>query len=111
MIQIAHYETGPLIITDELKAKFLSIHNEEEASSFRGPLLLGLDSANCETIKRIVTARDQQVIIAIKNKQDFKLVPELKFLFPKIFGFIDLSAESEIAMPLLRNYINLNFTR
>lgn len=110
MIQIAYFNTLPLILTQDLQAAFQLITNESEASIHHGPLLLGLDESNFETIKKIISARDQQVVVAIKDKKDYKLVPELKTLFEKIFGFIDLTADNEVAVPLLRNYINLNFT-
>ena len=110
MIQFAYFDTIPLATTQELQAAFHLLSNESEAGNYRGPLLLGLDESNFDSIKKIITTRDQQVVIAIKNKKDFKLVPELKILFTKIFGFVDLSAESEVAIPMLRNYINLNFS-
>lgn len=110
MIQIAYFNTTPFATTSELPAAFHLLPNESEASNYKGPLLLGLDESNFELIKKIITTRDQQVVIAIKNKKDFKLVPELKILFTKIFGFIDLNAENEMAIPMLRNYLNLNFS-
>jgi hypothetical protein len=111
MIQIAHYNTGALATSDQLMAKYVLLQSDAEASSFKGPLLLGLDESNLGLIKKIISVRNQQVILVIKNKQDFKLVQELKSLFTKIFGFIDLNSEADIAIPLLRNYINLNFSK
>ena len=109
MIQIAYFSTQPPFIGTELKAEFILIEDEESAAFHRGPLILGLNEVNFEALKRIVTIRDHQVIIAISNKQNFKYIPELKFYLPKIFGFIDLTAEKEMSVPMIRNYINLNF--
>lgn len=111
MIQFAYFNTIPLPITQELRAAFHLLQSESEAGKYQGPILLGLDEHNFESIKKIIMARDQQVVIAIKTRKDFKLVPELKVLFTKIFGFIDLSADNEVAIPMLRNYINLNFSK
>lgn len=111
MIQIAYFNTPPLTIGTELKAEFTLIEDEQEASFCRGPLILGLDQKNLENIKKIIDIRDHQVVIAFSHKNDFKLIPVLKEFLPKIFGFIDLTTEPEIAIPLLRNYINLNFSK
>jgi hypothetical protein len=110
MIQIAHYNADPLRTNDQLQVSFLMLNTSDEAANFVGPLILGLDEGNFEEIKNIIAGREQQVILVLKNKHDFKLVPEMKSIFPKIFGFIDLSAEYEVAIPLVRNYINLNFS-
>jgi hypothetical protein len=110
MIQIAHFNTDPIKTNDQLQVSFLMLNSSEEAAHYIGPLMLGLDDVNFEGIKKIIIEREQQVILVLKNKQDFKLVPEMKSIFPKIFGFIDLSAEYEVAIPLVRNYLNLNFT-
>ena len=110
MIQIAYFNTVPLIPNDEFKIDFHPLRNIEEVARHVGPLMLGLDSTNFESLRKIIIDRDQQVVLVLKNRKDFYLVPEMKTVFPKIFGFIDMSAEPEVAIPLLRNYINLNFS-
>lgn len=66
---------------------------------------------NLLELEKIITSRDQKIIIALNSRKDFKLVSELKVHFSKIFGFIDISQEIEYNVPLLKNYLTMNFTK
>ena len=111
MIQIACYNSAHISINEELKANYFDLKSEKEASEFTGPLIIGLDQQNLDRVKQIISARKNQVVISIKSKKDFNLIPEFKSLFSKIFGFIDLNSENDMAIPLLMNYINQNFSK
>jgi hypothetical protein len=111
MIQFAHYNTGPLlVIANQLEINFFSVDDENEASKYQGPMLLGLDESTLNAIIKIISSRGHPVIVVINEKQNYKLVPKMKMLFGKIFGFIDLNSDVEMAVPLVQNYINLNFS-
>lgn len=68
--------------------------------------------ATAETLKEviaIINKRKEKLIIGINSKKDFKLVAEMKDHFSKIFGFVDLSLEIEYNIPIMKNYLSLNF--
>lgn len=73
------------------------------------PLILLADKEHLPLLKEIIEKRSGQVVIALNARKDFKLVSELKSNFSKVFGFIDLSQEIEYNMPILKNYISLNY--
>ncbi|MGZ3790452.1 MAG: hypothetical protein ACXVLQ_18105 [Bacteriovorax sp.] len=75
------------------------------------PLILVADSAHLADLKTRLSSREEKVIIAFNSRKEFKLVTELKSEFDKIFGFIDLSQEIEYNVPVLKNYLNLNFSK
>ncbi len=95
-------EAGGEIKLTDLKAPF---------SSYQNPLVLIINSENLSGMKELIQKRKEKIIIGMNSRKDFKLVAELKHEFEKIFGFIDLSQESEYNLPLLKNYLALNFTR
>jgi hypothetical protein len=107
MIHISCFYTDAMAIYDQVNVKFTLLNDEKDAMACDGPLLLGLNKTNLDFVKKVLSMRSKQVIISIKNKQDFLAVPELKSLYSKIFGFIDLSAELDIAVPLIKNYSNI----
>jgi hypothetical protein len=80
------------------------------AISASNPLLLIVDEDNIDALNEICEERDLKVIVGLNTRRDFKIVPTLKSQIDKIFGFIDLSQEIEYNLPLLQNYLNLNFT-
>ncbi len=73
------------------------------------PLILLSGPENLEALNKIFSSREDKIIIALNSRKDFKLVSELKSHFNKIFGFIDISQEIEYNIPILKNYLNLNF--
>lgn len=74
------------------------------------PLVLIANSENLDEIKKIIEKRNEKIIVAMNSRKDFKMVAELKNEFSKIFGFIDLSQETEYNVPILKNYLSLNFS-
>jgi len=75
------------------------------------PMILIVTAETLNDVKAVIEKRSEKLIIAMNSRKDFKLVPELKQEFSKIFGFIDLSQEIEYNVPLLKNYLALNITR
>ncbi|MBP9680960.1 MAG: hypothetical protein KBD76_06120 [Bacteriovorax sp.] len=75
------------------------------------PLIVMLDFEHLEMFKNLMNNRDEKLIVALNSRKDFKIVSELKDYFDKVFGFIDLSQEVEYNIPLLKNYLNMNFSR
>lgn len=87
----------------------LSTWNQPSVSS-NTPLLLIVDEDNIDVLMEICEERDLKVIVGLNARKEFKMVSSLKLFFDKIFGFIDLSQEIEYNLPLLKNYLNMNFT-
>lgn len=87
--------------------------NDWKASSNNAfnPLILIATPDNLVDIKRIIETRNEKIIVGMNSRKDFKLVAELKNEFSKIFGFVDLSQEVEYNIPVLKNYLSLNFSR
>lgn len=79
--------------------------------SAKAPLLLLCSPEHITDIKKLISGREEKLIIALNSRKDFKLVAELKSDFNKIFGFIDISQEIEYNVPILKNYLNLNFSQ
>ncbi len=75
------------------------------------PLILVAVPEYMNLLKQVLDGRNEKIIIALNSRKDFKLVSELKNHFDTIFGFIDLSQEIEYNIPMLKNYLNLNFTQ
>ena len=74
------------------------------------PLLVIVDEAHIETLIEIVKLRDLKLIVGLNARRDFKLVSRFSDYFDKIFGFIDMSQEINYNTPILKNYINMNFS-
>ena len=90
-------------------AKLLSW--DKPTISLNKPLILIADQTHLKELKKIIDNRDEKIIIALNSRKDFKLVSELTSQFSKIFGFVDLSQEIEYNIPILKNYLSLNFTK
>lgn len=80
-------------------------------SNTQRPLILIATADTLSEVKNIIHKRNEKIIIGINSRKDFKLVSELKHEFSKIFGFIDLSQEVEYNVPVMKNYLSLNFER
>ena len=78
--------------------------------SANAPLLLLIDEAHIDALAEVCEDRDLKLIVALNTRREFKLVSLLKNHFDKIFGFVDVSQEIEYNTPILKNYINLNFS-
>lgn len=83
---------------------------EDSKISSNSPLLLMVDEDHIDALIEIATDRDLKLIVGLNARREFKLVSKLKDHFDKIFGFIDISQEIDYNTPILRNYINMNFT-
>lgn len=92
----------------ELAPKFISW--EDSKVSTNSPLLLVVDQDHVDALIEISEERDLKIVIAMNSRREFKIVSELKSQFDKIFGFIDLSQEIDYNTPLLKNYVNMNFS-
>ncbi|MDO9341130.1 MAG: hypothetical protein Q7T72_11485 [Bacteroidales bacterium] len=98
-----------LIEEVKFEAKFLEWNGAEASNNL--PLILLSSPENLLALKQLIENRDEKIIIALNSRRDFKLVSELKPYFAKIFGFIDVSQEIEYNIPILKNYLNLNFSK
>ena len=99
-----------LIKDISFEAKFVDMRG---ISSFNpsAPVIAIINSENLHDFKLKLMSRDRKIIIALNSRKDFKIVSELKSDFNKIFGFIDLSQEIEYNVPVLKNYLKLNFSK
>lgn len=88
--------------------KFISW--EDSKVSANTPLLLVVDQDHIDALIEVCVDRDLKVVVAMNSRREFKIVAELKEQFDKIFGFIDLSQEVDYNTPLLKNYVNMNFS-
>jgi hypothetical protein len=108
---------GPLLdkylkeLIKETGSELKLIHWEMPSVGSRSPLILFLDNNHLQSLKKVLSERDQKVLIALNSRKDFKNVSELKSYFNNIFGFIDLSQEVEYNIPILKNYLNMNFAK
>lgn len=91
------------------EAKLLSWENPDVGTN--SPLILLSSPEHLADLKKIFAERDEKVIIALNSRKDFKLVSELKSDFSKIFGFIDISQDIEYNIPILKNYLSMNFSK
>ncbi len=98
-------------LVKELDSEIKLIDWKNPIANSHAPLILMADAAHLSELKKLVISRDEKVIVAVNARKDFKLVSELKSCYEKIFGFIDLSQEVEYNVPILKNYLNLNFTQ
>lgn len=73
-------------------------------------MLLMLDEEHVDALIDVIEAHEMKIIIVLNSRRDFKLVSKFKNHFDKIFGFVDISQEIDYNTPLLKNYINLNFS-
>jgi hypothetical protein len=111
MIQIGLFNTSKINDLFDISVEFLNLVSADDACTYSAPLLLGLDESHLMAIKQIIMNRQLPVIVVIKSKGDFKFVSELKMFYSKIFGFIDLTTDQELAVPMLKSYLNINFTK
>lgn len=90
----------------------IKFFNWENPSTAKGmPLILSASSDHLSTLKKMISNREEKILIVLNSRKDFKLVSELKNHFGIIFGFIDISQEIEYNVPILKNYLNLNFSK
>lgn len=92
----------------KLIPKFISW--DDSRVSGNTPLLLVVDEDHLDALLDVGEERDLKFVVALNSRREFKLVSRLKDQFEKIFGFIDLSQEVEYNVPLLLNYLNMNFS-
>ena len=78
--------------------------------NLNSPLILIATQDHLSGLKKVLKNREQKIVVAMNSRKDFKLVSELKAEFSKIFGFVDLSQEIEYNIPILKNYLSLNFS-
>ena len=78
--------------------------------SSNAPLLLIVEEDHIDKLIEIAQKRDLKIIVGLNARCDFKLVSKLNNYFDKVFGFIDMSLEINYNTPLLKNYINMNFS-
>lgn len=80
-------------------------------SMCKGPLILEVNETNLVSILNLIDDREEKFLIAFKDKEAFKLIEKLKMSFDKIFGFIDLSLDYEYNVPLIKNYLSINYNK
>lgn len=80
-------------------------------SLFKGPLIAQLNQENLNLIRDILEDRDEIIILAFDGRENIKLMNELKPYFSKIYGFLDLSLDFDYNIPLVKNYLNQNYSK
>jgi hypothetical protein len=91
-----------------LAPKFIEWGDSKVSSN--SPLLMLVDEDHIDALLELCELRDLKFIVTLNTRRDFKMVSQLKTHFDKIFGFIDLSQEIDYNTPILKNYVNLNFS-
>jgi hypothetical protein len=92
----------------KLNPKFISWENS--TISHFSPLIMVLEEEYMDAFLELCEIRDLKFIVALNARKDFKMIVQLKDHFDKIFGFIDLSQETDYNTPILLNYMNMNFS-
>jgi hypothetical protein len=92
----------------KLSPKFISWGDGKISQN--SPLVMLVDEDHIDALIEMCEMRDLKFIVALNSRRDFKIVSQLKDHFDKIFGFIDLSQETDYNTPILMNYINMNFS-
>jgi hypothetical protein len=98
-------------LMQEIKVEIKLSDFKSSASSEDGPLILIATADTLSEVRAFINKRKDKLIIGMNSRKDFKLVAELKDHFSKIFGFVDLSQEIEYNIPVMKNYLSMNFTR
>ena len=116
-IECVRNENTGLILDEYLKKLMKEVGSSCQFYTWKNPsmnlstpMILLVTNEYLETLREILRDRDQKIIIAMNSRKDFKMVAELKSEFGKIFGFIDISQEVEYNVPILNNYLSLNFS-
>lgn len=97
-------------ISKESEAK-INIKENVDSSLFKGPLIIHANEGNVKKIIDLLDDRVESVIIAFKDKTEFRLLSYFKLSIEKVFGFMDLSLDYEYNVPLLKNYLNMNYSK
>lgn len=96
-------------ICDYAQAK---LHFVQKANDkmVKGPLIILVTENNVKQVLDLLDDRNESCIIAFSDKSNFKLLTFLKSNLDNIFGFIDLSLDYEYNVPLVRNYLNTQYS-
>lgn len=84
---------------------------EKVQGNVSGALVVTLDQDHLEDCHQLLKRRQSKTVVALNARRDFKLVNELREHLPQIFGFLDLSQETNYNVPLVKNYINMHFNQ
>jgi hypothetical protein len=76
----------------------------------KGPLIVHVTESNIKQVLDILEDRNESCIIAFSDKSNFKLLTFLKSNLDNVFGFIDLSLDYEYNVPLVKNYLNTQYS-
>jgi hypothetical protein len=82
-----------------------------DSSLFNGPLILSVSNENLKKVLDLIDDRNESVIVAFQDKSNFRLMSFFKLNLDKIFGFIDLSLDYEYNIPIVKNYLNMNYSK
>lgn len=85
-------------------------NNDIQNTLFKGPLIVRVQKENINEVLELLEDRHEKVVVAFKEKSDFKLMNDLKSQLDKIFGFLDLTLDFDYNIPLVKNYMNQNFS-
>lgn len=76
----------------------------------KGPLIVHVTESNVKQILDLLDDRNETCIVAFSDKANFKLLTFFKSKLDSIFGFIDLSLDFEYNVPLVKNYLNTQYS-
>ncbi len=76
----------------------------------KGPLVIHVTESNVKQVLDLLEDRNESCIVAFTDKSNFKLLTFLKSKLESIFGFIDLSLDYEYNVPLVKNYLNTQYS-
>ncbi len=97
-------------IKSELKIN-ATIKDSVDKSLVDIPLVIEVDERSIQKTLDFLKTRTKPIIVMFNKKSDFKLLEFFKMSLDKIFGFIDLTLDYEYSLPIVKNYLNLNFSK
>jgi len=88
----------------------LKIHLKANDKMQKGALIVHVTESNVKQVLELLDDRNESCIIAFSDKTNFKLLNFFKSKLDNIFGFIDLSLDYEYNVPLVKNYLNMQYS-
>jgi hypothetical protein len=94
----------------EMAGGELKVEPRANDKMLKGPLIIHVTESNVKQVLDLLDDRNESCVVAFSDKSNFKLMTFLKSKLDSIFGFIDLSLDYEYNVPLVKNYLNTQYS-
>lgn len=94
----------------EMAGGELKVEPRANDKMVKGPLIIHVTESNVKQVLDLLDDRNESCVVAFSDKSNFKLMTFLKSKLDSIFGFIDLSLDYEYNVPLVKNYLNTQYS-